>query len=662
MQASSFLRTPPLPSRTGPSAPQELQQMAEDAPTTTEPPAPLRPQRPRSGGVLLAHRTFFAGPSTLAPDELYSRARRGAVLRERERVTLEPHTRLTTNTYFGRFAASHWQRWTEIGVVEVTALVHGAGRVSVAASDSSGDQRTVSTTVVAGPEEQAVRLTARIDRFVDGGALWLDVETDDEQVTVENVRWLVQAPRTPRPTALVISTRNRPDHCVDALVELVRDTELLGRLDSVHVVDQGEDRAEDHSRFGFVSRVLGPKLHYLRQQNLGIAGGFSRGLAESVRCRGRVNTLLIDDDVRLEPETLSRLMTFAACTAEPSLVGGQLLCELHPDQLDPVLAGSGPDLTGLGTAPAGGPVPQVSGPAAQSLDPGAPASVLRRTLDRREDAASNAGWCCLVPSEVAARIGYPLPFFQQWDDVEFGLRARAAGYPTIALPGAGVWHGDSRWRSQDDHAGYFHLRNGLITAGLHGGFGVAVVARRMLGALVEDLVSMRYGLAATRIRAVEDFLRGPEGLDDGGIEAAVLVAKLRAEFPETHCVPAVEVPGEVALCAAGPAPRRPRLAMLARLVAHLCNRPAGSAAIQAADEKWWHVSRFRTAVVTDPSQRGVRVRRFDRELMLRLCRRSALVLWRFLRHGARTAHRYRETASTLSSPANWERLFSGPAR
>ena len=64
-------------------------------------------------------------------------------------------------------------------------------------------------------------------------------------------------------------------------------------------------------------------------------------------------------------------------------------------------------------------------------------------------------------------IGYPLPLFFQWDDIEYGYRARAHGFPTVALPGAGVWHADFGWKDWDEWHRYFNMRNGLITAALH---------------------------------------------------------------------------------------------------------------------------------------------------------------------------------------------------
>src|ERR1035437_5741583 len=37
-------------------------------------------------------------------------------------------------------------------------------------------------------------------------------------------------------------------------------------------------------------------------------------------------------------------------------------------------------------------------------------------------------WMCLLPPAAVEAIGLPMPFFLKWDDVEFGLRAKAAGF------------------------------------------------------------------------------------------------------------------------------------------------------------------------------------------------------------------------------------------
>ena len=72
--------------------------------------------RDRPADRLLAQRTLFAGPSPEAPDELYAVVVRGVMVRERGRVILDGHAAVHTNTFFGRFPASYWQRWTSVRV------------------------------------------------------------------------------------------------------------------------------------------------------------------------------------------------------------------------------------------------------------------------------------------------------------------------------------------------------------------------------------------------------------------------------------------------------------------------------------------------------------------------------------------------------------------
>ena len=97
-------------------------------------------------------RGLFFGPSALVPEDLYSVVTRGGARRERHRVVLDPHSTVGTNTYWGRFHATYWQRWTAVGEVEVTARVSGTGRVRLMASDANKVWRIVAAEDVSAAE------------------------------------------------------------------------------------------------------------------------------------------------------------------------------------------------------------------------------------------------------------------------------------------------------------------------------------------------------------------------------------------------------------------------------------------------------------------------------------------------------------------------------
>jgi galactofuranosylgalactofuranosylrhamnosyl-N-acetylglucosaminyl-diphospho-decaprenol beta-1,5/1,6-galactofuranosyltransferase len=603
----------------------------------------------RASGHITAQRTLFAGPSNAAPAELYCVATQGVMVPGRDRLALDGHALVTTNTFFGRFPASYWQRWTSIRTVDLEATVSGSGLVRVIASDSEGDTRTVATHQAEDACSAPVRLTVPVDKFVDGGAMWLELQTTTAGMTVEQVRWSVGAGRrSRRPTAVVICTFNRADDCLSTLQTLASDPDVLAELSVVYVVDQGTDTVESRPGFPAVQDALGDTLRYIRQPNLGGAGGFTRGIYEAVRNEtvDRVNLLLMDDDIRLEPDTVLRLRALADRADKPILVGGQMLNLLHPDRLH-----VGAETADLAILRAGLPVEEAL----------AEEDVTEEQQEIRVDAAYNAWWTCLIPSEVVEAIGYPLPLFFQWDDIEYGLRAREAGFPTVTLPGAGVWHADFAWKNWDDWSRYFSFRNSLITSALHSDFDRRRIAEHLAKQLIENLVSMRYGLAALTIRAIEDFLRGPEVLADGGAETSAVVRKLWSEHPETTTHPASAVPGvaDVAMPkTADPGTPSMLAAILAkRIIWQLLRKARGTAAISSADAHWWHVSLFDTAVVTDPSQEGVRVRRSDRAVMVDLARRGGGVLVRLVREGERVRDQYRAALPELTDRDTWTRLF-----
>jgi galactofuranosylgalactofuranosylrhamnosyl-N-acetylglucosaminyl-diphospho-decaprenol beta-1,5/1,6-galactofuranosyltransferase len=626
----------------------ETVEAVENAPPAgrDEPPAPTR---------LTVQRGLFFGPSALVPEDLYSVVTRGGARRERHRVVLDSHSTVGTNTYWGRFHATYWQRWTAVGEVEVTARVGGTGRVRLMASDANKVWRIVAAEDVVDADGLVVRLVAQIDRFVDGGGLWLELTTESAPMTVDDVRWSVAAPRPQRPTSVAICTYNRVDDCLNTLTAMADDPGAGEVVESVVVVDQGSDPLESRPRFAAVGERLGPRLRYVRQPNLGGAGGFTRGLYDATAGdpADDRDVLLMDDDVLLEPEILIRLTAFATCTTHPTLVGGQMLNLLHPAHLHISAEYAEPEKLRVGRA--------VPGALKEAYLLGHDDRDLPTVQDQRIDTEYNGWWACLVPAAVVRAIGYPLPLFFQWDDIEFGYRARAHGFPTVALPGAGVWHADFGWKDWDEWHRYFNMRNGLIAAALHTPFSVRRIGRTLGTLLGQYLVSMQYGLAATLIQAVDDFLDGPAVLRDGSAAAAAEIRRIRAAYPETQMRPVSAVEGDFREMQVVRAPNEPGhevLTWLKRAAYHLTDRavhPTGM--VVAGDAHWWHVSTFRRAVVTDMSEQGLRVRTRDRALAMALARRGARSLARLATEGPKVAARFRAETPVLTSRENWARLY-----
>ncbi len=614
-----------------------------------DPPAGRAPAR------LVAQRGLFFGPSALVPEDLYSVVERGVARRERDRLTLAPGSRVNTNTYFGRFHATYWQRWTDVGEIEVSAVATGTGRLRLIASDTNKVWRIVAARDVQDGDATPVRLVGPIDRFVDGGGMWLEITTETGELTVSDVRWTVATTRPVPPTDIAITTHNRVDDCLNTLQALARDPEALECIRTVHVADQGSDPIDSRERFGEIAAALGKRLRHVRQPNLGGSGGFARGMLHATAGAPDedADVLLMDDDVLLEPEIIVRLTAFSASTRHPTIVGGQMLNLLHPGHLHISAEYADPEILLMGLKMPG---------ALRDADLLGVDDELRPiNQERRVDTEYNGWWSCLIPASVVREIGYPLPLFLQWDDIEYGYRARAHGFPTVSLPGAGVWHADFGWKDGDEWQRYFTVRNGLIMAALHTGFSVRRISGRLAQLVSHQLVAMQYGMTATLLLALEDFLDGPETLWDGSAGALARVREVRAGYPETVMHPMSEAGGEFhdrqVVRAANP-PGSETLTWLKRAAYHLAGRSVHrTGAVPAGDAHWWHVSTFERAIVTDMSEQGFRVRIRDREQAIQLARRAAHLLRRLVREGPAMVGRYRAELGRLSSRENWTRLY-----
>lgn len=611
-------------------------EIAPDALRVASHPAPDR---------LVLQRGIFTGPSPKVSDELYAVVK-GRSTRERQTLRLEKGALAHTNTYFGRFAASYWQRWTTVTAVEATMTLEVANkaRVRLVASDIAGHRRIIASADVdaSGP----LTLSAPLDQYVDGGALWLEFDAVGAELGISELTWTTAAPERVRPVAIAICTFNRAEDCAHTVAALASDPVVLAAIDAVYVVDQGTDLVQDRPLFQQTLPVFGDKLRYIRQPNLGGAGGFTRGLYEVSGANEHADVILMDDDILCEPETVLRLNAFANLTVEPTLVGAQMLFLLNPDYLN-----VGAEEVHLDKLMHGQKVPK----ALRNT------SMLKKNQERRVDAGYNAWWTCLIPAEVVKKIGLPIPIFFQWDDVEYGVRAREHGFVTVTLPNAAVWHADFYWKDFDDWARYFSTRNSLIVCAMHTDLDGKAITRQLFRNLAEHLVAMQYGLAHTTLQGIEDFLRGPQVLRDGGIEALAKARTSRGEYAETMKHPAATPPvpsADVQIRRAGGEPSRLLAVLIKRAITQWTGRTQhGIVGVTREDAHWWHVSLFDHVVVTDASQSGVRVRRRDKATARKLLLRTIRVLRRLRRELPALQQQYRAAMPELTSRENWERLY-----
>ena len=215
---------------------------------------------------------------------------------------------------------------------------------------------------------------------------------------------------------------------------------------------------------------------------------------------------MMDDDVVCEPEGIIRAITFGDLARRPTIVGGHMFSLYNKSELHsfgeivqpwrfwwmtPLDGYSRWDLSARNIRSA-------------------------RWLHKRVDVDFNGWFMCLIPRVVIDEIGLSLPLFIKWDDAEYGLRAKAAGFPTVTFPGAAVWH--VPWTDKNDALdwqAYFHVRNRFVSALLHSSYprGGKLI-REDLTYTIAHLVAMQYSTVELRNLALEDVLAGPGAARD----------------------------------------------------------------------------------------------------------------------------------------------------
>jgi hypothetical protein len=239
--------------------------------------------------------------------------------------------------------------------------------------------------------------------------------------------------------------------------------------------------------------------------NLGFSGGSNRGIRR-VLGRGADLVLLANSDLEVTPGCVGALE--AALAADPGLgvVGPALVSAIEPAVVESL---------GIRFSPATGRLRHRSF--------GRPAAGVRAGAGEVRLVDAVSGCAMLVRREVFERAGeLAEEYFFGFEDVDFCLRARRAGFATACVEGASAWHrGSGTIGRRSPRRLYFAARNHLLlarrVAPLPGPLaalrGAAIVALNLGHALFVAEPSAAVGVRAVAA-GVRDYLAGRFG--DGG--------------------------------------------------------------------------------------------------------------------------------------------------
>lgn len=610
---------------------------------SAEPVVAQVPSKARRAGL---HRLqVLLSPMSGAPDELYlgpsSRFRAG----RRGSLHLSPGGRLDGDTFFNAFFLDFWRSRAGIRRVGITCRANGALRLRLVGHFAGGRTRRLAVWDHPGDVEVSFRWIWDEAMAPDAVRLSLSVEALSETRIAEIAFVSDRAPAREVRLAVGIVTHDREalfEPTARALADLAT---VMPDLLRVHVVNHGPAFRGEALR-ALLDR---PLFHVVEQPNLGGCGGFARAMVEAMDApEAPTHLLLMDDDILLDPRIIARAAAFSAHAAADVVVGGQAIELERPARLQEAWGRLGENW-----------LPRMEG---SHLDLAAPGAL--QFWDRCPDVHYNGWWFSLIPMRAIRACGLPTPIFLRGDDIEYGLRLRASGVPTVPLPGLGVWHASVRYK----HVGmvqYYDLRNGLITAASHAALAPPPGALQILGWAMHHLLVHRYRAAAASLMAVADFLGGPDvALRPNGAARHRRLVEALKPLPVPERRQGAEIAGMRQPAAYDVAASRPLTvisAVLLTLRILIRPRPDRIRTLQIGAPDPLAIGGAPYLLALDPQGRRCLVMLPRKVLFLRLLTRA---LWLSLRYGLtrqKAAMRWRDRLPALRDRAHWVREF-GQAR
>ena len=261
---------------------------------------------------------------------------------------------------------------------------------------------------------------------------------DDVSGTRERYVAALTAPAPQKRLAAVVLNYRTPDETFLAARSL-----LLSERppDEVIVVDNDRSPA--------CERALAPirdRVRYIRTgRNLGFSGGMNAGIREALD-RGADRILLVNSDAIVPHDCIARLERSIDSSPRAGIAGPVLLARHAPDRV--ASAGMSYD------ARTGRMRHRAVGAVADTIP------------SRTVDVTAVSGTVMLVTREVFEKVGlFDEDYFFSFEDLDFCLRARAAGQAVMLAGGAVAFHeGGQSMGPRSTRRLYFGARNHLLVA------------------------------------------------------------------------------------------------------------------------------------------------------------------------------------------------------
>lgn len=337
-------------------------------------------------------------------------------------------------------------------------------------------------------------------------------------VSIRNAYYEVEYEGDLRPVELVLSTTTfKKERFIERNIDLIKQ----------NIVDSGEDIAShfnmlvvDNGRTLDVDKLSSEHITVVPNNNVGGAGGFTRGMITAMHQRPEAtNVLLMDDDVAVSPESIKRtynlLRLLNDSYSEAFISGAMLNFEIGDEQWE--------DLGFM--TPKGTFAPLKPGLRLTKFEDVVFNEVFRSRSSVKGQMYA-AWWYCCIPVSAIKKNGLPLPVFVRCDDAEYGVRCNPK---FITMNGLCIWHMPFHMRYNPAVERYQTTRNTLIAQATTGFAKKSDFLYELHNNIRLELKKFGYDNAELCLDAFEDFLKGPGFISKPVAEECFMKANKRKE-------------------------------------------------------------------------------------------------------------------------------------
>lgn len=424
--------------------------------------------------------SVFPTYSLCSEKELYFRFTDDVDLNmNRSIFTLWKNGKLSTDTYFNSISVGKWKRHTQVNDLSLNLTFKGKIKLVWQLDRLHYSSKVLGENYLISDDFNTVNIPLEFWEALEDGILSFSiVALDDSEVstfsysTTSPISQLVKL-------GIVVTHFNRQQFVLPAIERLksalLQNEEYKDKI-SLFIVDNSQNLPE----------IDGVTI--IPNENLGGAGGFTRGLINLQETEGYTHCLFMDDDASCEVESIKRTLSFLEYSNLSSqCVAGAMLREAEAFRQHE----NGAKFDGL------------CRPNKCGLDL---RDIHDLLVNEEEEHIDYGGWWFFA-FPIKDIKNYAFPYFVRGDDIGFGLKHK---FNTVTLNGISTWQEDFSLKN-GPLPYYLDARNhimqhlqGLIPQGFKG---IAKTTARMC---LKNLLTYNYETALAVIYAMEDVLKGSD--------------------------------------------------------------------------------------------------------------------------------------------------------